>query len=204
MSLYTLFLGSGSKVRHILLEQARIPFKVVDHTANESLVAHTTLQETVVKIARLKMDHVVLPAVNEGDFVFVLTADSMGASADGLLHGKPKDREDAIKKLHALSGSACTTATGFCIEKRLFSNGIWHVVAVHEQAVTACYEFHVPNTWLDRYLRYSWGMKASGAIAVEFYGMQFLQSVTGSYSAIMGLPLFEVREALERFGFFEN
>ena len=88
------------------------------------------------------MDHVVLPAVNEGDFVFVLTADSMGASADGLCMANQKIVKMLLKNyMHFLAVHVQQQQVLY--RKRLFSNGIWHVVAVHEQAVTACYEFHV-------------------------------------------------------------
>ncbi len=44
---------------------------------------------------------------------------------------------------------------------------------------------------------------ASGAVAIEDYGAQFLKTVDGSHSAIIGLPLFELREALDELGFFD-
>lgn len=201
---HTLLLASSSKVRQLLLEQIQIPFTIVTQNADESLIPHTTLEETVSAIARLKMEHIVLPPAHKDAVAFIITADSMGASSDGMLHGKPKDRNDAINKLHALTGKDCRTATGFCLEKRIFKNNQWHTEQAHTQVVTAHYEFNVPKHWIDRYLQHSWGMQASGAIAIEFYGMQFLKSVSGSFSAIMGLPLYEVREALETFGFFEQ
>ena len=45
-------------------------------------------------------------------------------------------------------------------------------------------------------------MQASNAIAIEGCGGQFLQWVRGSYTTIVGLPMFELREALEEIGFY--
>ena len=67
----------------------------------------------------------------------------------------------------------------------------------------ADYVFEVPEEWIDIYLEKSVGLRASGAIAIEDFGEQFLKSVSGSYSAIVGLPMFELREALSQLGFFE-
>jgi len=69
--------------------------------------------------------------------------------------------------------------------------------------VEAGYRFVIPDHWIDRYLEHSWAMIASGAIAVEFYGAQFLQWIDGSYTTVMGLPMFELRQDLEKLGFFD-
>lgn len=200
----TLLLGSTSRPRQILLEDALIPFVVVGHDANEDDIKHTTIEETVLNIARLKMQQVFMPAdKQEGDAIFVLTADSMGCTMDGVIHGKPKDREDAIAKIKALSGES-STYTGFCVEKRVFKNGVWTTADKREGVVGARCKFEVPDIWLDRYLENSWALKAAGAIAVELYGAQFLKWVEGSSTAVMGLPMFEVRQALEEVGFFSS
>jgi len=197
-----LLLGSTSRPRQILLEDALIPFVVVGHDANEDDIPHTTIEETVLNIARLKMQHVFMPAdKQEGDEVFVLTADSMGCTKDGVIHGKPKDREDAIAKIKALRGES-STCTGFCVEKRVFKNGAWVTIDQREGVVSVRCQFEVPDEWMDRYLKNSWALKAAGAIAIELYGAQFLKWVDGSFTAVMGLPMFEVRQALEEVGFF--
>ena len=197
-----LLLGSTSRSRQLLLEEAQIPFEVIGHDADEESVPRTSISETVQNIARLKMEHVKIPDGQEGDVVFVLTADSMGCGVDGTIHGKPKNREDAIKKLQALRGES-STFTGFCIERKRYQNGAWHTEQKREGISSARCKFVVPDAWVDRYLEHSWGLSAAGAIAIELYGAQFLEWIDGSFSAVMGLPLFEVRQALEEMGFFD-
>ena len=197
-----LYLGSTSKSRQMLLKEALIPFEMVGHRADEEEVDRSLpFKELLAAIARHKMDYVVLPAMHDGGHVFVLTADSMGIDGDGVVHGKPKDKEDAIKKIKAL-GEQSTTATAFCLDKKVFKDGIWQVETRIEKCVEATYKFVVPDNWIERYLEHSWAMIASGAIAIELYGNQFLQSVNGSYSTIVGLPMYELREALEEIGFY--
>ena len=60
----------------------------------------------------------------------------------------------------------------------------------------------MPDNWIDIYLEKTPYLDVSGGMAIEKYGNQFLKTVQGSYSTIIGLPLFEVREALEKLGFF--
>ena len=65
------------------------------------------------------------------------------------------------------------------------------------------YKFVIPDEWIEIYLKHSLlALSASNAIAVEGYGAQFLTAVNGSYSAIVGLPMFELRQALSDVGFF--
>ena len=200
---HTLLLGSSSKSRQMLLNEAMIPFKMIGHTADEDLVDKSLSFKDLLKaIALFKMEHVTLPSdAQEGDVLFILTADSMGHDATGTIHGKPKDREDAIKKIKSLSEKS-TTATAFCLDKRVFKNNEWVLEKRIERCVESHYKFTVPDNWLDRYLKDSWAMIASGAIAVELYGTQFLEWVDGSYSTIVGLPMYELRQTLEEIGFF--
>jgi septum formation protein len=199
-----LYLASSSRSRQVLLQEALIPFEVVGHMADEEAADRALpFKELLLVIARSKIDCANLPAdVVEGREIYVLAADSMGYDAQGIVHGKPKDRQDAIAKLTSLGDNA-TTATAYCIDKRIGKNGQWVLVERIERVIEARYRFVVPEAWIDRYLEHSWAMIASGAIAVEFYGAQFLEWVDGSYSAVMGLPMFELRQDLEHLGFFD-
>ncbi len=197
-----LLLGSSSKSRQMLLNEALIPFTMVGHTADEDKVDKSLpFKELLSEIARYKMDHVELPLGKEGDFIFVLTADSMGMDGNGVVHGKPKDKEDAIYKIKALEKES-VTGTAFCLDKKIFKDGLWQKSQRIEKYVEARYKFTVSDAWLEKYLEHSWAMIASGAIAIELYGNQFLEYVDGSYSTIVGLPMYELREALETIGFY--
>ncbi len=199
----TLYLGSDSYSRKLLLTQSKIPFIVVGHSADEDLVDKTLRLEDQVKyIAELKMKHVNLQnGSHEGEVRFVLTADTMGCDGQERVHGKPKDKEDAYAKVRALSGRY-RCSTGYCIEKRIWKNGAWVTEKNESKVISAYYTFSVPEYRLEDYFEHSPALGASGAIAVEEYGLQFLEKIEGSYSTIVGLPLYEVRTTLEEFGFF--
>ncbi len=139
----------------------------------------------------------------EGDICFVLTADTLGQDTHGNIQGKPVDREDAIKKIKdGRKGSQLSTA--FCLDKKMWKSGVWETEKRIERVVHAEYRFYVPDEWIETYLEKSFGLSASGAIAVEAFGAQFLEYVHGSYTAIVGLPMFELREELQNIGFFEQ
>ncbi|MFC1842649.1 Maf family protein [Candidatus Dependentiae bacterium] len=198
-----LYVGSKSQARHQLLQDAQIKFIVVPQDADETLCAvGSSLQETVEAIALYKMEHVQLPGgKKEGDTCFVLTADTLTQHKDGSLAGKPKNRADAIEMIKQARGKA-RVGTAFSLDKRVWRSGVWEVFKRITCYVDAEYDLDIPDEWIDIYLEKSFGNIASGAIAIEFYGAQFLKSVQGSHSAIVGLPMFELRKALQELGFY--
>ena len=199
-----LLLGSKSQSRQMLLREVQIPFKIVGQNADETQCDWgLPLPQLVQKIALYKMNHVVLPGGDDGAICFVLTADTLSQDKSGKVQGKPIDKNDAIIKIK-MAREGTYLCTAFCLDKKIWRNGTWHVQERIEELVSVEYNFIVPDDWIDIYLEKSSGLQASNAIAVEEFGGQFLQEVRGSYSAIVGLPLFQVREALEHIGFFAH
>jgi len=202
ISHHTLLLASKSPSRHMLLQLARIPFAVIGQDADETSCDWTLpLQDVVTQIALFKMKHAVVPLGTQGQTVYVLTADTLTQGADGTIYGKPVDREDA-KRMLKQTQTGSRVATAFCLEKRKWLDGAWVTQQQVLECVTAAYVFNVPDELLDYYLDNSPGVGCANATAVEGFGLQFLESVNGSYTAIIGLPLFELRIALKTIGFF--
>lgn len=200
---HVLLLGSKSQSRQTLLRQAAIPFMLVDQDADETACDwNLPLPKVVESIALHKMEHVIVPDGKEGDVCFVLTADTLSQDAQGAIHGKPTDRDDAVAKIKAARGGM-RTGTAFCLDRKICKSGKWVVDERIQQYVQASYEFAVPDAWIDTYLEQSYGLICSGAIAIEEYGGLFLKSVEGSYTTIVGLPLYELRQALQEIGFFK-
>ncbi len=196
-----LLLGSKSASRQMLLKQMNIPFVLIDQDADETACDWTLpFEQVVCSIARHKMKQVIMPTVDKQE-LFVLTADTLSQTLDGSISGKPSGREDAIAKLKA-ARKGMRTGTAFCLEKRVYTFEQWQTIDRIEQFVDAQYKFVVPDSWIERYLENSASFTSSGAIAIEEYGSQFLESVNGSYTTIIGLPLYELRLALEKIGFF--
>jgi septum formation protein len=202
---HILYFGSKSKPRRTLLEEARIPFIVVDQDADETLCDWgLPLPQLVLSIALYKMQHVILPdGKYEGDICFVLTADTMSHDKTGKIHGKPVDRDDAISKIKAArDGSFLCTA--FCLDKKMWQSGKWEIQERVADIVSAEFIYYVADEWIDYYLERTPYLDVSGGIAVENFGNQFLKTVNGSYSTIIGVPLFEVRNALEKLEFYNT
>ncbi|AXK60283.1 Maf family protein [Candidatus Chromulinivorax destructor] len=200
---HVLHIASNSASRKRLLEQAHIPFVVIEQDADELQVDQTQeLSQVVMQIAQLKMVHAKFPAgQTEGQLLFVLTADTLGLTLNGRILYKPVDRADAISMLQE-SRLGTRTITGFYLQKLVWQNNNWVVdqeVVDYEDSTSV---FDVADEFLDFYLDTIPFLSVSGAISIEGIGGQFLKSVNGSYESIIGLPMFKIRKALFEFGFY--
>lgn len=199
-----LYLASQSSSRRELLELSKIPFTVINQDADEMACDLVNgLEAAVMDIALSKMNHAQVPAgTAEGDICLVLTSDTLVEDADGALCGKPVDRDDAVAMLrNARRGSR--VATAFCLDKKIWRNGTWEILDRITQVVGARYCINIPDDFLEKYFDQIVVYNCAGACFIEGFGMQFVEYIDGSYSAIVGLPVFEVRAALHKMGFFE-
>ena len=197
-----LFLASGSQARKSLLESVDIPFEVIYQNADEAKCDWgLPLQQVVEQIATYKMDHLLLPSGQQNKEIFVLTADTITQDARGNLHGKPINQQDEIEKLRMLH-EGVVVGTGFCLEKKVFLNSVWNTQdRIIGYAQARCV-FDIPKQWMNRYIERGHGQGASGGMRIEGFGSLFLKSIEGSYTAVMGLPLYELRMALEKLKFW--
>lgn len=199
---YPLYLASGSATRKKLLTLSQIPFHIVQQTADESQASlQQSLQSLVLELAQLKMNHIVYPEGKEGDIAFFLTADTMTIDPEGNLYGKPIDRADAVSMLKVCR-KGTTVGTAFCLERKMFSGGRW---VTQERVVDydeAWCVIDVPDSFVDFYLDSISFMDFSGSVTIEGFGDQFVREVRGSYSSVLGLPMYKVRDALYRLGFY--
>lgn len=200
---YTLYLASTSPSRKMLLTEAKIPFTLIAQSADEYACDwNQSLQKVVESIACHKMEHLDLPKGEQGDICYVLTADTLTENKHGVLEGKPVNRQDAIAKLQSAREGVCT-GTAFCLDRRIYNNNGWHVDKRVVQYVQAAYRFIVADQWLDFYFEHTASL-GTCAIAIEGFGSQFLQDINGSYTAVIGLPMYELRNALTELGFFNS
>lgn len=209
-----IYLASSSHSRQELLKLSNIPFVLIKQTANEeSISRNASLQQVVCAIAQEKMRCAILPdGQKEGDIAYVLSCDTMGAGGNGEIFGKPKDKIDAIRMLHAYRTGA-QTGTAFCLEKRVWQKqadnlpACWELLEQSISYVNATYVFNVPDEMLELYFKHAverFGISyldVSGAVAIEDYGLQFVTNFEGSFTAVIGLPLYELRQELAKMGF---
>jgi septum formation protein len=196
-----LYLASGSKGRKQLLIDAQIPFELVSHSADETIVdTNQPIEVVVKKLALLKMKHVILPAGHDGQIAFVVTADTLTLNSDKKILGKPTSREHAILMLK--NKKPVLVATAFCLEKKEFKNGAWQTLTSIVDYDQAYGTVDVSHDCIDLYLSKVAYMMVSGAISADGFGAQFVKEVRGCYTSIIGMPMYKFRKALQSLGYF--
>jgi len=123
---------------------------------------------------------------------FVLGADTVVA-VDEMILGKPRDAADAERMLAALAGREHLVVTGCCL------------AAPGGATVDFTVTSRVSFSWLDpaviaAYVATGEPMDKAGAYAVQGKGAFMVESVNGSYTNVVGLPLCEVADMLVNFG----
>lgn len=200
---HTLLVASKSLPRRTLLEQAKIPFVLIEQNADERQCDWSLpLAQLLEAIAVHKMNHAVMLPQHEKAEQFVLTVDTMLQSKSGIILGKPATKEGAVKMIQE-SRDGGVVGTAFCLDKKKYDKGRWRVEHRVLKYVSASYVLDFPDYWIESYFeQFPDYLTIAGALNIEDYGMQFLKIIQGSYSAAIGLPLYELREALESLNFF--
>jgi septum formation protein len=121
----------------------------------------------------------------------VLAADTTVAIAGEIL-GKPQDRADAERILKTLSGTQHRVLTAVSLQ---FENRF--EVAVSESLVTFT---ALDAERIAAYVQSGEPFDKAGAYAIQGRAAAFVERLEGSYTGVMGLPLFETANLLRRFG----
>jgi septum formation protein len=180
-------LASQSPRRKQLLEQAGIPFEVRVVDTAETFPPDMHIPDVPVHIARQKSAAVAALCSPED---VIITADTV-VVLDNTIIGKPKDREDAVKILSALSGRTHRVITGVVITHNGKEHAFSKETEVHFKPLTNAQITY----YIDEYKPYD----KAGAYAIqEWIGAVGIESINGCFYNVMGLPISNVVEALEK------
>jgi septum formation protein len=185
-----LYLASASPRRRQLLSQIGVDFLPLPVHVDESC---GPAEEVETFVARLALDKAragwdrLAPAQRAP----VLGADTL-VVVDGRPMGKPVDRREGIAMLQALSGRVHAVLSAVALKAR------------HREAVQLSRSFVTFRTLAAEECGAYWESgeppDKAGAYAIQGLGAMFISHLDGSYSGVMGLPLFETAELLHDFG----
>jgi len=187
-----LILASASPRRRELLDQIGIQYRVVVADLDEIAHADESPGDYVCRMAREKAC-TIMQVEKAG--IPVLGADTAVIIDDQIL-GKPVDRQHAIEMLSGLSGR---------------THEVWSAVAValpdgrvlQDLNVTRVSFAVMAPAWIETYCDSGDPMDKAGAYGVQGLAAQKIERLEGSYSSVMGLPLFETSQLLRQAGLFE-
>jgi nucleoside triphosphate pyrophosphatase len=188
---FFLVLASGSPRRKALLTDLGLQLKIVSTDIpevpkpNESPLSFSRRMAfgKTERVSALNFQHWVLGA----DTVVVL---------ERTLFGKPKSSREAKKFLQTLNGKTHRVITSFCLKNRALKKTITRSVSTRVTFKT------LSPQEIDWYIRTKEPIDKAGAYAIQGKGAFCVQKIRGSYTNVVGLPMTEVLEALEKYAGF--
>ena len=183
-----IILASGSPRRQALLQQIGVRFRQQVADVDETPLDNESAQDYVVRLAVAKACAV--RQQSGADKAPVLGADT-AVVVDGRLLGKPADLAHARDMLQLLSGRRHQVLSAVALVQ-------------DRQAVVAS----VSNVWfralsekdIEDYWKTGEPRDKAGAYGIQGIGAIFIERLEGSYSGVMGLPLYETARLLQDFG----
>lgn len=192
MNFPDIYLASASPRRAELLQQIGVPFSQIYTAIDETVLPNDLPLQYVERMANAKaqagLDYMQQQQLSTKP---VLGADTAVVLESGEILGKPGSAEHAIAYLHKLSAKthyvmsavAVVNHRGFC------------QVRSQQSTVSFC---ALSTQQITDYVASGEGIDKAGSYAIQGLAAIFVTSIKGSFSGIMGLPLYETRLLLEQ------
>lgn len=194
-----IYLASQSPRRRQLLEQLGVRYELLlpepyeDAESLETVRAGEAPAVYVQRVTQLKLDAALARLKRRGLPPAPVLCSDTTVALGRMIYGKPADAKDAQRMLAELAGRAHRVLTAVAVG----------TPRRREQALSAS---KVSFAALDRqqiagYVASGEPLGKAGAYAVQGRAAAFITQITGSYSGIMGLPMYETAQLLKSFGF---
>ena len=192
MSTDFVFLASGSPRRKQLLLQIGVPFRVLSVAVDEAVLPGEEPLAYASRVAAAKagagLALCAAAAIPERPVLAADTAVVIG----GEILGKPRGPDDGVRMLRLLSGRTHEVLTSVALASagRTWSRMSRSEVTFREITAAEAREYWDSREPADK----------AGGYAIQGLGAVFVRELRGSFSGVMGLPLFETAELLESAG----
>ena len=185
-----IILASASPRRRELLEQIGVIAIVqpvdIDETQQEHEPAIKFVQRLAMEKAQTGFE-----TINNKDMLPVLGSDTI-IEVDTMVLGKPENRQQAKEMLELLSDRKHTVHSSVAI--------VTHEEKLIETSSTQVHFKALAEEEIDSYLATGEADDKAGSYAIQGRAAQFIKNINGSYTGVMGLPLYETVQLLKRCG----
>jgi septum formation protein len=181
-----IYLASASPRRSALLAQIGIAHRVAPVAVDEAVLGAEAPEKYVTRLAALKAE-TLWQSLPPDERLPVLGSDT-SVVIDRAILGKPADENDCVRMLQLLSGRTHQVHTAVAVRSAAGSDVRLSISDVTFRELTMAE--------MRAYWRSGEPADKAGGYAVQGRGAIFIRHIAGSYSGIMGLPLFETAELL--------
>jgi septum formation protein len=187
---FDFYLASASPRRRDLLKSMGFEVKVCPSDIDESPLLDELPVDYVQRLSIEKARTAYTTFTSVQDDKPFMGSDTI-VVCRGQLFGKPKDRIDAMRMWQIMSGEDHQVLTAITL-----LNSDKEVTKLSVSKVTFC---DISEASMDVYWKSGEPKDKAGAYGIQGLAAAWVESIDGSYSGIMGLPLFETNEALKSF-----
>lgn len=187
-----LVLASQSPRRAELLRQLQVNFSTLPTDIDESILPD---EKPVDYVQRLSQQKALAGRLLSPPEAVVLGSDTSVVIDDTIL-GKPQNKQDCIRMLKRLSNRQHQVITAVSLIN--LNQTITRVV------ITQVTFKKLTDKEIDWYWQTGEPQDKAGSYGIQGLGGQFVTNIKGSYSAVVGLPLFETSELLQEMGVDRN
>lgn len=187
-----IILASSSPRRKKILETIGLPFEVIKSDVDERVDLENSPYEWV-KAVSLKKAVAVSKQV-EGEAI-IIAADTIVTDLGRILN-KPADRDDAVKMLKSLQGKKHCVYTGVTI---IFKDENGEEVSTYVDG-TDVYMRSLTDKEINDYVDTGEPFDKAGAYAIQGKGSLLVESISGDYYTVVGLPVYILQQAFSQHG----
>ncbi|MDF0605421.1 Maf family nucleotide pyrophosphatase [Neisseriaceae bacterium TC5R-5] len=188
-----IYLASGSPRRYEILQQLGLSLERIHAEIDESVLPGEPAIGYTERLALAKADAGWRVVLASGLPSRPLLAADTTVTQDGEIFGKPQDAADARRMLRAFSGRHHQAITSVAIrqEQRVLLR----------TSVTEVFFRELSEIDIERYLASGEPFDKAGAYGIQGRAAVFVERIEGSYSGVMGLPVFETAALLSEFAY---
>ncbi len=186
-----IYLASRSPRRVELLKQMGLNCEILPADIDETQLLNESPESYVIRLAKQKAEACLLSLTATESKQPVLAADTTVVLA-GVVLGKPVDSEDAYKMLRALSGTVHEVHTAVALA---------YVDSIEVVLSTTIVEMMpLTDAQIEAYIASGEHQDKAGSYGIQGLAGVWIKRITGSYSCVMGLPVYETAELLRKHG----
>lgn len=180
------------------MKQAGFQAEIRSPGTDEIEIRGESPRQMVARLALEKAEAVAATILVEsasGETVIIAADTTVVAPGGKAVLGKPKDEREAAKMLRKLSGQTHTVLTGYCILKLAKTGAAKRRVKVVSTRVKMR---PLDASAIRRYIATGEPMDKAGAYGAQSIGMGLIETISGSYTNVVGLPIAQLMKDLGR------
>ncbi len=186
-----IILASSSPRRLELMKEFNLPFEVMTKNTIESFPGHKSVYEESMDVAKQKA-YAVFQDIT--DDVIVIGSDTI-VLQDGVIYGKPKDYDDAVRMLTTFSDNCHEVVSSLALLVR--KDGVVYEEITYDKCDV--YVDKLSREEIDDWIKNNDVYSKAGAYAIQEGFGKYIKRIDGDYFSIVGFPIHKLYELLKKY-----